>query len=471
MKVPRVFVRSLVAAVFTILLAGCSGALLDAIRGPSGLDGTDGLDGTNGADGSTWLSGSGAPGATVGLDGDYYLDTSTGDVFVKAAGSWPSTAALNIKGQAGASGTNGAAGVAGSSIVWKGSLAVAPTLPTLDWAFYDSTLKEARIYDGSAWQTIAKDGADGAAGAAYQAPKVSFMRGYTMIATGGGVVVAASSIPLVLRSSIDSYASNLIPAILNPSALGYGGGSGSSAQFAVAGSGKAIWISNNGGLTWAAAATPASPSATIYSFAKGNGTWVAVGYDSSTGPVIGGIIVVSTDNGLTWLPPTSMPVLNGIYLNEVTWGSGTAGDTFVAVGGSGMILTSADGQTWTQVASTLTANNLTSVAFGNGKWLMAAESSGASSSDLAIYTSGDGTLWTKVLGDAGYLIPSIAYGNGSFVCLTASSALPSVEFAEYYSTTDDGLTWTPTQWMLGYSPSGIAWDGSRFIIIAPAPPS
>lgn len=47
-----------------------------------------GTNGTNGTDGATWYSGSGAPGAGLGVDGDHYLDTDTGDVYLKSGGSW-----------------------------------------------------------------------------------------------------------------------------------------------------------------------------------------------------------------------------------------------------------------------------------------------------------------------------------------------------------------------------------------------
>ena len=57
---------------------------------PSGilLLGTDGSDGVDGTDGATWYNGSGAPSSGLGVDGDYYLDTSNGDVYFKASGSY-----------------------------------------------------------------------------------------------------------------------------------------------------------------------------------------------------------------------------------------------------------------------------------------------------------------------------------------------------------------------------------------------
>jgi hypothetical protein len=53
--------------------------------GPAGPAGADGADG---APGSVWWSGSGFPSAGLGIEGDYYLDVSTGDVYSKSPTGW-----------------------------------------------------------------------------------------------------------------------------------------------------------------------------------------------------------------------------------------------------------------------------------------------------------------------------------------------------------------------------------------------
>lgn len=58
--------------------------------------------GTPGVDGSIWYAGEGVPDAELGVVGDYYLDTSTGDVYFHD-GSW--AVLTNITGPAGAPGT------------------------------------------------------------------------------------------------------------------------------------------------------------------------------------------------------------------------------------------------------------------------------------------------------------------------------------------------------------------------------
>lgn len=62
---------------------------------------TGGLQGAAGAPGTTWRSGSGVPIDSVGANGDYYLDTNTGDIYAKATGVYGLV--MNIKGPPGSS--------------------------------------------------------------------------------------------------------------------------------------------------------------------------------------------------------------------------------------------------------------------------------------------------------------------------------------------------------------------------------
>jgi len=72
------------------------------------IRGQQGEPGEQGADGATWHSGSGSPDVGLGGDGDHYLDTDAGDVYVKAEGSWGQT--CNIKGPQGDQGDQGPPG-------------------------------------------------------------------------------------------------------------------------------------------------------------------------------------------------------------------------------------------------------------------------------------------------------------------------------------------------------------------------
>lgn len=60
--------------------------------GPAGANGSNGSNGSNGADGKTTHSGSGNPSDGTGVDGDFYIDTSTPRWWgPKASGTWAGT--------------------------------------------------------------------------------------------------------------------------------------------------------------------------------------------------------------------------------------------------------------------------------------------------------------------------------------------------------------------------------------------
>ena len=77
--------------------------------GAAGSNGSNGTNGTNGTNGATWYSGTSAPSAGTGVDGDFYFRTSTGDVYTKSSGSWGSPV-VNLTGPTGATGSTGSAG-------------------------------------------------------------------------------------------------------------------------------------------------------------------------------------------------------------------------------------------------------------------------------------------------------------------------------------------------------------------------
>ena len=67
--------------------------------GPTGMTGAQGPQGDPGADGNGVLSGSGSPSAMIGADGDFYLDTSTYQIYgPKTGGAWGSGTSLQAPG-------------------------------------------------------------------------------------------------------------------------------------------------------------------------------------------------------------------------------------------------------------------------------------------------------------------------------------------------------------------------------------
>jgi len=95
-------------------------------------------DGSDGAQGPAGATGPQGPQGLQGLQGPAGND--------------------GAQGPQGAQGPAGPAGANGISVVWQGALAEAPTTPTLNMGYYNTTLKRSYIWDGSVWQTIAQDG-------------------------------------------------------------------------------------------------------------------------------------------------------------------------------------------------------------------------------------------------------------------------------------------------------------------------
>ena len=71
-----------------------SGIGIKGNTGANGADGTNGIDGTNGADGIdgfSFIQGVGVPDPATGNNGDSYLDSSNGDLYLKGGGTWSVT--------------------------------------------------------------------------------------------------------------------------------------------------------------------------------------------------------------------------------------------------------------------------------------------------------------------------------------------------------------------------------------------
>lgn len=107
MKKFNLFITSLI---MLALAASCGKDGATGPQGPKGDTGATGATGVAGANGSTIYSGTGAPASNTGVNGDYYIDLSSGNFYgPKTASGWGTPISLK--------GANGAAGAAGSSIL------------------------------------------------------------------------------------------------------------------------------------------------------------------------------------------------------------------------------------------------------------------------------------------------------------------------------------------------------------------
>ena len=148
------------------------------------------------------------------------------------------------------------------------------------------------------------------------------------------------------------------------------------------------------GITWASVATGAS---TLYGVTYGGGQFVACGEGGS-----GGTIVTSPD-GAAWTPQTSN-LAGYLGLKAVVYGSGK----YIVAGWSGMMTSSTDGSTWTQIG-TGTNQNLYGVTYGG--LVLQYVAVGANGT---ILTSPDPVNigWTAQTSGTTVLLFGVAYGSG-----------------------------------------------------------
>jgi hypothetical protein len=98
--------------------------------GPAGATGPAGPQGPAGTGGSTVLNGTGAPGGSLGNDGDFYIDTAADVLYgPKTGGIWPAPG-VSLVGSPGAAGPAGPAGTTGqqsTTVYGTGAVTVTPS--------------------------------------------------------------------------------------------------------------------------------------------------------------------------------------------------------------------------------------------------------------------------------------------------------------------------------------------------------
>ncbi len=98
-------------------------------KGDSGSQGAGGANGTSGTDGSSVLTGTGAPGAGLGNNGDVYLDGDNGDIYEKVAGTWNLIGSPNGMAQASRTDTDGAT----PETIWRGTAVPGTITSAASW--------------------------------------------------------------------------------------------------------------------------------------------------------------------------------------------------------------------------------------------------------------------------------------------------------------------------------------------------
>ena len=138
----------------TMSLAGCKGPM-----GPIGPAGPEGPQGEKGDSGISivWKGELASPPANAQLNWAYF-NTTIGNAYIYDGTSW------QLLAQHGAQGAAGAAGAGGISLAWQGSRTSHPADPELNWAYYNSDDKVSYIFNGEDWVIMARDGEIGPEG-------------------------------------------------------------------------------------------------------------------------------------------------------------------------------------------------------------------------------------------------------------------------------------------------------------------
>lgn len=154
-----------------------------------------------------------------------------------------------------------------------------------------------------------------------------------------------------------------------------------------------------------------------------------------------------SDNGTTWTAVTGLAAnVQDVYHN------GT--NLWVAVGGGGIIYSSADGITWTSQTSGV-AQNLNGVHFADGLWVAVGNSG-------TVVTSPDGTTWTDRTANSGTTqnIQEVNFFNGKFYYCHVLSGI----FENTAANIVANVTWTQRSSNVNSDLRGIAHNGSRLLI-------
>ena len=225
----------------------------------------------------------------------------------------------------------------------------------------------------------------------------------TYVYAGDGGVLATSTDAITWTARTSGTTSNIQKILYANNTYVYAGDGG-------------VLATSTDAITWTARTS--GTTSIIKGLAYGNGVFVYVGY--------GGVIATSTD-AITWTARTSGTTAN---LKGVAYGNGV----FVAAGEiTTSVLVSSDGISWTPYTKALTNRYASSVAFGNGVFVILEPGGGYSYTEY----STNGTSWTSAQQGNSYTYEdAIYYQDGIFILGSSYNNAPRV----MYST--DGISWT-----------------------------
>lgn len=187
-----------------------------------------------------------------------------------------------------------------------------------------------------------------------------------------------------------------------------------------------------------------------------NGTdlWCAVGPDDGVNPHI-----ITSPDGEVWTNRTPTVAANDDLFDVAHNGV----DLWCAVGRDdgvdALILTSPDGFTWTEVSPTVAKLfDLYTVEYGGGLWVAAGQADGV---DAYLVTSPDGAVWTEVSNPKNFRINDLVYGGGTWVGVGDGDGTD----AYIITSTDGGVTWVEQSNPLNVELFGVHYGGGKFVAV------
>jgi photosystem II stability/assembly factor-like uncharacterized protein len=267
------------------------------------------------------------------------------------------------------------------------------------------------------------------------AATTSSLRGVTYGTTAYGTIFVAVGDGGALYSSSDigsslSNGNNWVAAASNPAAgINFRGATFDAGlvKYMAAGSGGVI-LQSLDGTNWTLTTSSTYITQPLYSIANNGGNTIV-----ATGAA--GTILTSTDGGATWPTQTisGAPALNGVTYGYVT---ALVGYRFVAVGAGGTLLYSSDGSTWaaaTPPSPISTSSVFNSVTYG----LVAGVGTFAAvTADGYVTTSTDGVSWTSPV-QVSTTLNSVTASMNAYT----SSFVAVDNLGNIFRSIDGGLTW------------------------------
>jgi PKD repeat protein len=208
-----------------------------------------------------------------------------------------------------------------------------------------------------------------------------------LIATDSRGGVTTTSHSITITDPLDTWTTRTSGTALALNDIAFGGG-----KLVAVGAKGTYRISTDGGASWGTGGTVAASSANIYLYGLiHDGTnFVVAGedYDFSVSAWKG--VIYTSPDGTTW----TRRHYSGATLKDVAFGGGV----YVATGNAGALWRSTNATTWSPISSGV-AVNLNGVAYGNGGFVSVGAASNGSSG--TVLTSPDGNTWTNTSAAAG----------------------------------------------------------------------